>query len=161
MLASGYSLTAYSSHSIKRILLPALTGLLLFAVLADRVTRTASTTLSARTSPTPADTLAATPSRQPAPKALPAAAPSPIPTAEPSALDRLARLAVRRQLTGAADRTYLDSLIATTDSVIRRWPDRNGAPLKVFLVEGDTPGYLPRMGALVRQALARWIEAGE
>jgi len=162
MLASGYSLTAYSSHSMKRILLPALTGLLLLAVLADRVTRTASTTLSARTSPTPADTLAATPSRQPAPTPLPAAQPSPapVPTGEPSTLDRLARLAVRRQLTGAADRTYLDSLIATTDSVIRRWPDRNGAPLKVFLVEGDTPGYLPRMGALVRQALGRWIEAG-
>jgi len=48
---------------MKRIFLPAMTGLLLFVILADRVTKTASTTLSARSAPAPADTLAATPTR--------------------------------------------------------------------------------------------------
>lgn len=164
MLAPGRWATAYSSHLMNRILLPALTGLLLFVILADRVTKTASTTLSARTSPASADTLAAVPAPSRAlalePLATPEAVPTPVPAAGNSSLDRLARLAVRRQLAGSADRTYLDSLIATTDSVIRRWPDRNGAPLKVLLVEGETPGYAPRMGALVRQALGRWIDAG-
>jgi len=162
MLASDYLATAYSGHAMKRIFLPAMTGLLLFVILADRVTKTASTTLSARSAPAPADTLAATPTRSLAAVPTPATAPrpTPLPAGEPSTLDRLARLSARRQLAASADRTYLDSLIATTDSVIRRWPDRNGAPLKVLLVEGETPGYTPRMGALVRQALARWIDAG-
>jgi len=147
---------------MKRILLPAVTGLLVLAILADRMTKTASTTLSAGASPSSADTLAATGRHSPPRPALAATAPVPAPI--PSAvgtptLDRLARLAVRRQLVGAAERTYLDSLIATTDSVVRRWPDRN-APLKVALMEGSPSGYVPHMGALVRQALGRWVDAG-
>jgi hypothetical protein len=145
---------------MKRILLPALTGLLIFAILADRMTTTASTTLSARTSAGAADTLAAATHRAVAQPVAAVAAPLPVPEGGTSTLDRLARLAVRRQLVGSADRTYLDSLIATTDSVVRRWPDRSGSPLKVLLVEGDVPGYVPHMGALVRQALGRWIDAG-
>ena len=124
------------------------------------MTTTASTTLSARTSAGAADTLAAATHRAVVQPVAAVAAPLPVPEGGTSTLDRLARLAVRRQLVGSADRTYLDSLIATTDSVVRRWPDRSGSPLKVLLVEGDAPGYVPRMGALVRQALGRWIDAG-
>jgi len=148
---------------MKRILLPVVTGLLVLAILADRMTRTASTTLSARASESSADTGAPPARLDPHPAlaaAPPPAAPAPAPAAGTPTLDRLARLAVRRQLIGAADRTYLDSLIATTDSVVRRWPDRNGAPLKVVLIEGSPTGYIPHMGALVRQALSRWIDAG-
>jgi hypothetical protein len=145
---------------MKRILLPALTGLLVLAILVDRTTKTASTTLSARASTPEANTLAATGRRPPAPPPVVVPAPAPVPTGGTPTLDRLARLSIRRQLVGAANRTYLDSLIATTDSVVRRWPDRNGAPLKVLLVEGNASGYVPHMGALVRQALAQWIDAG-
>src|SRR6266540_280621 len=144
---------------MKRILLPVLTGLLVLAILVDRMTKTASTTLSARASTPEADTLAAT-GRRPPPLSAAAPAPVPVPVGGTPTLDRLARLSVRRQLAGSAGRTYLDSLIATTDSVVRRWPDRNGVPLKVLLVEGNAPGYVPRMGAVVRQALAQWIDAG-
>ncbi|MFL5447669.1 MAG: hypothetical protein ACJ8AX_03920, partial [Gemmatimonadales bacterium] len=42
-------------------------------------------------------------------------------------IDRLARLAARQQLSRSAGLTYLDSLILSTDSVVRRWPDRSGA----------------------------------
>src|SRR5690242_17514746 len=130
---------------MKRILLPVVTGLLVLAILADRMTRTASTTLSARASESSADT-AAPPARLEAHPALAAAAPKPAPTPAPTVgtptLDRLARLAVRRQLIGAGQGTYLDSLIATTDSVLRRWPDRSGEPLQVVLMEGSPTGYL-------------------
>jgi hypothetical protein len=55
--------------------------------------------------------------------------------------------------------TYLDSLIISTDSVVRRWPDRNGA-LRVAIVEGGAPGYQPRMAGYVRGAFELWEGAG-
>jgi hypothetical protein len=69
---------------------------------------------------------------------------------------RLARLTARDRLSRLSDGTYLDSLIITTDSVVRRWPDRWGAPITVYMVEGEVPGYLPKMGEYVRQAFDRW-----
>ena len=75
-------------------------------------------------------------------------------------IDRLARLAVRQHLSREADRTYLDSLISITDSLVRRWPDRSGAPLKVCLIEGGPPDYRPRMAGFVQDALSRWESTG-
>jgi hypothetical protein len=71
-------------------------------------------------------------------------------------IDRLARLAARQHLSRESDRTYLDSLIITTDSLVRRWPDRNGVPLKVCLIEGGPADYRPRMAGFVQEALFRW-----
>jgi hypothetical protein len=75
-------------------------------------------------------------------------------------IDRLARLAARQQLSRVAGLTYLDSLISSTDSVIRRWPDRSGTPLRVAIVEGGPAGYQPRMARYVREALDKWEGAG-
>jgi hypothetical protein len=75
-------------------------------------------------------------------------------------IDRLARLAARQQLGREAGRTYLDSLIASTDSLVRRWPDRTGTPLKVCLVIGGPSDYRPRMAEFVREALYRWENTG-
>ncbi len=75
-------------------------------------------------------------------------------------IDRLARLAARRQLTREGRSTYLDSLILTTDSLVRRWPDRNGTPLKVCLVIGGPSDYRPRMAEFIREALYRWENTG-
>ena len=58
---------------------------------------------------------------------------------------RLARLAAREALSREAGSTYLDSLILSTDSVVRRWPDRWGAPIRVAIVEGGAPDWDPRM----------------
>lgn len=80
---------------------------------------------------------------------------SPTPT-----IDRLARLAARQQLSRAASLTYLDSLILSTDSVVRRWPDRSGVALRVSTIEGAPVGYHPRMAAFVREALGRWENTG-
>jgi hypothetical protein len=74
--------------------------------------------------------------------------------------DRLARLAVRQQISREAGRTYLDSLVITTDSVVRRWADRSGVPLRVALIEGGPPEYHPRMARLFMEALYRWENTG-
>ena len=74
--------------------------------------------------------------------------------------ERGLRTATREQLTREADGTYLDSLIASTDSVVRRWPDRWGTPLRVHLVEGGAPGYTPRMAEFAREAFDRWEQTG-
>ena len=76
------------------------------------------------------------------------------------AADRLTRSAAREQLNREAGGTYLDSLIVSTDSVVRRWPDRWGTPLRVYIVEGGAPGYLPRMAGFVREAFDRWEQTG-
>lgn len=74
--------------------------------------------------------------------------------------DRAARLAAREALSREAGSTYLDSLILSTDSVVRRWPDRWGAPIRVAIVEGGTPGWSPRMAGYVRTSLERWEALG-
>lgn len=143
-----------------RLLLPVLTGLLLLAVLADRLTRLASVSLSASPPAAAADTAHPGVARS-APARVGSVPPPPIAdTRGTPTLDRLARLAVRQQLAQWGTQTYLDSLISTTDSVVRRWPDRNGQPLRVVFLEGGAAGYAPRMAGLVRQALDRWAGAG-
>lgn len=74
--------------------------------------------------------------------------------------DRLARLAARQQLSREGSLTYLDSLILSTDSVVRRWPDRSGVPLRVSTIEGNPAGYQPRMAGFVREALSLWEGTG-
>jgi len=77
-----------------------------------------------------------------------------------AALKRQTRLAARQKLTREAANTYLDSLLVTTDSVLRRWPDRFGGPLRVAILEGELAGYDPRMAGFVRSALQRWESTG-
>ena len=103
-----------------------------------------SATLSARSAPV----RRATPAPQPAP----AAAPAP----DDSTVERLARLATRRELARLGAGTYIDSLLLTTDSVIRRWPDRGGIPLRVALVEGEPDSYRPALSDDLRRALEVW-----
>lgn len=74
--------------------------------------------------------------------------------------DRRARLAAREALSREAGSTYLDSLILSTDSVVRRWPDRWGTPIRVAILEGGPAGYAPRMAGYVRTSLDRWEGLG-
>ena len=73
---------------------------------------------------------------------------------------RLARLAAREALSREAGSTYLDSLILSTDSVVRRWPDRWGAPIRVAILEGGVPDWSPKLAGYVRTALDRWESLG-
>jgi hypothetical protein len=84
-----------------------------------------------------------------------AVAPATTPT-----VDRLARLAVRQHISREAGRTYLDSLMISTDSVVRRWPDRSGVPFKVCVIEGGPADYRPSMAQFVQDALSSWENTG-
>jgi matrixin len=151
---------------MKRMLLPLVTLVLFAMVVADRLSHAFASASRESVIQGPSDTRSATvdlrASKQreviPAP-AEPAGAVPPPSTSGTPTLERLARLAARQQLSRERRLTYLDSLIISTDSVVRRWPDRSGVPLRVSLIEGGPPGYQPRMAGFVREALNRWQSA--
>lgn len=143
---------------MRRHLLPLVTLGLLVLVLADRVAHA----LRHREVP---EELVASETRSATPKirrgSAGAGAPTTRPTAElASGAVRRARLAAREALSREAGSTYLDSLILSTDSVVRRWPDRWGAPIRVAIVEGGAPTWAPRMTEYVRASLERWEGLG-
>ena len=70
------------------------------------------------------------------------------------------RRAARALLARDAGQTYLDSLLASTDSLVRRWPDRGGPSLRLAILEGGAPDYHPRMAGFVRQAASAWETVG-
>jgi hypothetical protein len=138
-------------------LLPLVTLGLLFLVLADRVLEATRRRLAAA-EPIARATSSATPN-------LGANAGSDTRVAarprRPVAGDaRLARLAAREALTREANSTYLDSLILSTDSVVRRWPDRWGSPIRVAIIEGGVPDWSPRLAGYVRTSLDQWESLG-
>ncbi|MGN6392741.1 MAG: matrixin family metalloprotease [Gemmatimonadales bacterium] len=139
---------------MRRHLLPLVTFGLLLLVLADRALEATRRYLVAA-EPVASETRSATPdlSRR-------ATAPARRTTRTGVVDDRLARLAVREALTREAGSTYLDSLILSTDSVVRRWPDRWGEPIKVAIIEGGVPDWSPKMGDDVRTSLDRWESLG-
>ena len=64
---------------------------------------------------------------------------------------------MRQRIRGEADRVYIDSLLTTTDSVIRRWGNgAGGVTLGVAIVPGGPPGYQPSMASYVREAFDAW-----
>ncbi len=79
--------------------------------------------------------------------------------AVPAAADS-ARWAALALLARDAGQTYLDSMLISTDSLVRRWPDRGGTPFRIAIVEGGIADYAPRMAGFVRQATALWETAG-
>ncbi|HET8763242.1 MAG TPA: matrixin family metalloprotease [Gemmatimonadales bacterium] len=144
---------------MKRFALPLLTLGLAVIVLVDRVQHLRET----RDTLQPASAQAAVAAgvghahATPAPPG-PAGAES-VKSATPT-IDRLARLAARQQIARAGMSTYLDSLLMSTDSVVRRWPDRAGLPLRVAIVEGGADGFRPRMTSFVDRALDLWSASG-
>ena len=70
------------------------------------------------------------------------------------------REATRRRLRDAAPRTYLDSLLLGTDSLIRRWDLSQGRALRTAVLEGGAPEYAPRLEDMIREAAARWEREG-
>jgi len=139
-------------------LLPLVTLGLLLLIIADRALEAARRRLAA-SEPVARETSSATPdlSRRASGTATRVAS---RPTGVSSGEARLARLAAREALTREAGSTYLDSLILSTDSVVRRWPDRWGAPIKVAIIEGGPPDWSPRLTGYVRTSLDRWESLG-
>ena len=118
---------AHIRRPMKRAVLPLITLGLFALVVADRLSHALG---SARQQPAvqgPSDTRSATVQLE---ASSAAGKPADQPGNRPPG-DRLARLAARQQLSREGGLTYLDSLIISTDSVVRRWPDRQGVPLRV------------------------------
>ena len=83
---------------------------------------------------------------------LPAAYDTTIGGGTPS-VDLLARLAVRRRIAREGDRIYLDSLLAQTDSILVRWPDRQDRTLTVRFATDSLPAGLV---AAARAGMDTW-----
>ena len=152
---------------MKPRLLPLVTIGLFAMVVADRLSHAFASAPRPEAVQGPSDTRSATVDLPAAGRAaVPAAPAQPVTPVAPSStpgtptIERLARLAARQQLSRESRLTYLDSLIISTDSVVRRWPDRSGVPLRVSLIEGGAPGYQPRMAGFMKEALNRWENAG-
>ena len=90
----------------------------------------------------------------------PPALPAEFPPSGTPIIDRLAMLESRRRILRARGATFIDSLLASTDSILRRWPDRGGRPLTVFLSLGSLPVPYPNMPAVIREALDQWEGVG-
>lgn len=131
---------------MRRLFLPLITGALLLLVATDVVLRAARGHSAA---PGPQEPAAA------AVHAAPPAGGTARPAVLPS-LDEPTRRAARDELARGASYTYLDSLLTTTDSVIRRWPDDRMRELIVAFVEGGPREYSARMPGFVRDGLAAW-----
>jgi hypothetical protein len=77
---------------------------------------------------------------------------------EPSGVSERQRAAILRQI--ADPSTYLAGTLEETDSILRRWGERNGRPLRVYF-EPETPeGYTPEHGRAAQDAFARWTRVG-
>lgn len=144
---------------LRRIVLPTVTLALLALIVIDRVSQSwprrteAAATLPAEDGDS---ALAPTPAR---PSASPSSASAGLPPLSPS--EHLARLAVRRQLSEEGRDTYLDSMLLSTDSVVRRWPDRSGRALRyALIIDGAPRDYAPRMADAARDAFRVWQGTG-
>jgi hypothetical protein len=149
---------------MRRAVLPLVTLGLFAMVVADRLSHALASDGSQPAIQGPSDTRSGTVDLRtadgPAKSATRAAGDQRILSPSTPTIDRLARLAARQQLSRSAGLTYLDSLIISTDSVVRRWPDRSGMPLRVAIIEGGAAGYQSRMSGYVREALGRWEGSG-
>jgi len=138
--------------------LPLLALLLVVVVVLDRARRGPGPV------PEPATAVAAssdTPARQAvAGRPLAPAAPSAAPAPATPVIDRMVTLASRQRIERERRFTYIDSLLAESDSLVRRWADREGRPLRVALVETpELPGWRPALPSIARRAMMAWQEA--
>jgi hypothetical protein len=79
-----------------------------------------------------------------------------VPSASPDldgTRDALAR--IRRRIANSP--TYLGYTLAETDSMLRRWPDRAGAPLRIYVSPAPST---PDHEAAARRAFRRWERVG-
>ena len=138
---------------MQKYFLPTLTLLVLGLILADRLTRkelpvvAESPPNSAPLAKSGSSAVFATVTQLPGESGTPT-------------IERLARLATRRTLSGEGRETYLDSLLLSTDSILRRWPVPLGRPVRIALIEGGPSTYAPRMSGYVREAFSHWESLG-
>ena len=83
------------------------------------------------------------------------------PANELSYIDQLARAESRRRIRASAGYTYLNEIVAASaDSTLRRWDDRYGRPVRVYLPAGTVEHFVPAFLDAVRGAFETWVDAG-
>lgn len=132
-------------------------SVLVLLIMAGRLQRAPARPTADATAPEAAPTALA-PSRSAGPP--PAAPMSPGPpatvaTSTPT-LDLLVQIEARRRIQRAGRSVYLDSLLAETDSMLRRWPERPGQPVTIALIRDSLYEAVPGADVIVREALAIW-----
>jgi hypothetical protein len=79
----------------------------------------------------------------------------------PSYFDLLARAEIRRRIRASYPLTYLSVIVAeSSDSMLHRWDDRVGRPVRVHLTGDTIANFRPAFLDAVRGAFARWAQAG-
>ena len=79
----------------------------------------------------------------------------------PGYLDLLARAEIRRRVRASYPYTYLSSIVAASnDSMLHRWDDRVGRPVRVSLRPDTVSGFQASFLDAVRSAFGRWEQAG-
>jgi Matrixin len=114
-----------------------------------------------RVSKLPADPVGRTPNPRPPPEVR---RPPPVesrPPNELSYIDQLARAEARRRIRSSTGYTYLDEIVAESgDSALRRWDDRYGRPIRVFIPAGTVEHFETGFLDAVRTAFEQWVDAG-
>jgi hypothetical protein len=79
----------------------------------------------------------------------------------PGYLDLLARAEIRRRIRASYPYTYLSPIVtASSDSMLHRWDDRVGRPVRVFLGTDTVDNFQPAFLDAVRSAFGRWEQVG-
>lgn len=92
---------------------------------------------------------------------VPRAAPPPPSPAGPGYMEQLARAETRRRIRQSAGVAYLHDFLATsTDSMLHRWDNRVGNPVRVHLGGSRAANFQPAFLDAVRDAFAAWTGAG-
>ena len=75
--------------------------------------------------------------------------------------DAAANAAREAQLRRIAEsNTYMAATLTEADSIVRRWVDREGRPLRVYYEPTTVSGFTPALGRAARDAFARWSRVG-
>ncbi|MGH7607254.1 MAG: matrixin family metalloprotease [Gemmatimonadales bacterium] len=87
---------------------------------------------------------------------------APTPVGEsPNYIELLARSETRRRLRASASTTYLNEMVkASGDSLLRRWDNRNGTPLRVWFAPTHAANFQPAFLDAIHRAFAEWTAAG-
>ncbi|HJQ65450.1 MAG TPA: matrixin family metalloprotease [Gemmatimonadales bacterium] len=103
-----------------------------------------------------------TPARAPDPTRSQAGTRMPVvESAGPGYFDLLARAEIRRRIRASFPYTYLSPIVAASgDSMLHRWDDRVGRPVRVFLATDTVDGFQNTFLDAVRRAFERWQQAG-
>jgi len=80
---------------------------------------------------------------------------------EPSYMELMARSETRRRIRASASTTYLSEMIdASGDSMLRRWENRQTAPIRVFFAPTHAANFQPAFLDAIKTAFGLWVDAG-